>query len=91
MLFHIALTRLVRIGTLDVTYPDGTRRRYAGSPGPMAGMRIATPRALRRLTFNPALAMGEGYMDGEVLPEGCTLFDLLQLLVRNMRAGGSTS
>jgi cyclopropane-fatty-acyl-phospholipid synthase len=52
-------------------------------------MRIATARALRRLTLNPALALGEGYMDGEVTPEGCSLFELVQLLVRNIARGGS--
>ncbi|WP_137125644.1 cyclopropane-fatty-acyl-phospholipid synthase family protein [Roseomonas sp. HF4] len=89
MLFHLAIRRLIRIGTLHVCYPDGTRRSYRGGLGPEAGMRITTERALRRLTFNPALALGEAYMDGEVQPEGCTLFDLMQLLVRNLETGGT--
>jgi cyclopropane-fatty-acyl-phospholipid synthase len=89
MLFHLALTRLIRHGGLTVHYPDGTVRRYHGSPGPEAGMRITTPRALRGLTFNPALAFGEGYMAGEIEPHGCSLFALLDLFVLNMMRGGT--
>lgn len=89
MLFHLALKRLIRHGRLSVRYPDGTQRHYRGGPGPEAGMRIGTRRALRGLTFNPALAFGEGYMAGEIEPEGCSLFALLDLFVLNMMSGGS--
>ncbi len=89
MLFHLALQRLVRHGTLDVHYPDGTTRTYRGGPGPVAGMAILTRRALRRLAVNPALALGEAYMDGEVKPEGGSLYALLELLMLNLTDGGS--
>ena len=89
MLLHLALTRLIRQGTLHVRYPDGTRRSYRGTPGPEAGMHIATGRALRGLTFNPALALGEAYMEDELRPEGCTLYALLELLVLNLMSGGT--
>ena len=89
MLFHLALTRLIRHGSLTVQYPDGTRRQYQGGPGPQAAMRILTRRALRGMTFNPALAFGEGYMAGEIEPDGCSLFALLDLFVLNMMTGGS--
>ncbi len=88
VLLHLALGRLIRHGTLRVRYPNGTLRQYRGEPGPEAGVHIVTVRALRGLTFNPALAFGEGYMDDEIRPEGCTLPELLELLVVNlMRAG----
>ncbi|MBR0672343.1 SAM-dependent methyltransferase [Neoroseomonas soli] len=89
MLFDLALRRLIRIGTLRVRYPDGVVRTYGGGPGPEAGMHIATARALRGMTFNPALAMGEGYMDGGIRPEGCTLYQLLELLMINLMSGGT--
>ncbi|MBR0650625.1 class I SAM-dependent methyltransferase [Roseomonas terrae] len=89
MLFHLALTRLIRHGHLTVTFPDGTVREYRGGPGPRAAMRITTRRALRGMTFNPALALGEGYMAGEIRPEGCSIFALLELLVLNMMEGGT--
>lgn len=88
MLFHLALLRLIRHGRLTVRFPDGTIRHYHGGPGPEAAMRITTRRALRGLAFNPALAFGEGYMAGEIEPEGCSLFALLDLFVFNMMTGG---
>ena len=89
MLFHLALTRLIRRGTLTVRFPDGTQRHYAGEPGPEAGFAIKTNRALRRLTFNPGLALGEGYMDGEIEPVGCGIYDLLDFLTLNIASGGA--
>ncbi|PWS35380.1 SAM-dependent methyltransferase [Falsiroseomonas bella] len=88
MLLHLAMTRLIRRGTLSVEYPDGTRREYRGTPGSAAGMRIRTRRAERRLVLNPGLALGEGYMEGEVEPLGCSLHDLLDFLMLNIAAGG---
>jgi cyclopropane-fatty-acyl-phospholipid synthase len=89
MLFHLALSRLVRRGTLTVRFPDGTERRYGDGTAPAAGFHVTTPRMLRRLALNPGLALGEGYMDGEVVPLGCTIFDLLALLTHNMATGGA--
>ncbi len=89
MLFHLALSRLVRRGTLTVRFPDGAERRYGDGTAPAAGFHVTTPRMLRRLALNPGLAFGEGYMDGEVVPLGGTVFDVLALLTHNMAAGGS--
>jgi cyclopropane-fatty-acyl-phospholipid synthase len=91
MLFHAILSRLIRRGTLTVRYPDGTTRRYGGAePGPEAAMEIGSARALRRMTLNPGLALGEGYMDGEIAPVGCGIHDLLDVLVLNTEEGGGT-
>ncbi len=85
-LFHAILSRLIRKGTLTVRYPDGTLRRYrGGAEGPVAAMEIRTRRALRRMVTNPALAFGEGYMDGEILPiEGSDIHALIDLLCLNL-------
>ncbi len=88
MLLDLAFRRLIRHGTLDVRFPDGSLRRF-GAGEPHAGLHIATPRALRGLIFNPALALGEGYMADEIRPEGCSLFALLDLLVLNLMQGGA--
>jgi cyclopropane-fatty-acyl-phospholipid synthase len=52
-------------------------------------MRIVTDRALRGLTFNAGLALGEGYMEDEIRPLGCSLYDLLDFFMLNVSAGGS--
>ncbi|NVN10088.1 SAM-dependent methyltransferase [Nguyenibacter vanlangensis] len=75
-------------GRLDVVFSDGTRRTYVGTPGPVAGLRILSSAVERRLIVNPALAFGEAYMDGQVLPLGCSLYDMLHVLMSNsMHAG----
>src|SRR4051794_144056 len=89
MLLDLFMRRLIRLGTLDLRYPDGRLRRYGGGPGPAAGMALRTPTAVRRMTFNPTLATGELYMEGALEPEGCGLYELLDLLVTNLWHGGS--
>ena len=89
MLLDLFMRRLIRIGTLTLRYPDGSLRRYGGGPGPVAGMALRTPGAVRRMTTNPSLAAGELYMEGALEPEGCSLYDLLDLLVTNLWSGGS--
>ncbi len=88
MLLHFALRRLIRTGTLTVRYPDGVTRRYGGGT-PEAGFAIADRHTVHRLGANPALALGEGYMDGTIRPLGCTLYALLDLLTANLAGEGS--
>jgi cyclopropane-fatty-acyl-phospholipid synthase len=89
MLLHAILRRMIRIGTLRLRYPDGTERVLAGAaPGASVGMALRSPRAVRRLITNPALALGELYMDGEIEPIGCSIHELLDLLVINLWSGG---
>ena len=84
------LRRFVTYGRISVRYPDGTLVTYSGADGPEAGAEIRTDQALRRLIFDPALAIGECYMDGTLIPLGCTLYDVLDVMCRNVMAGGSS-
>jgi cyclopropane-fatty-acyl-phospholipid synthase len=88
MLFHTILTGLIRQGRLTVRYPSGRERQYGDGHGPAAGMVLRTRRAERRMVLNPALACGELYMEGELEPLGCTLYELLDVLVTNLWSGG---
>ena len=90
IVLNAMLSSLIRQGTLTVRYPDATVQRYQGAPGPEAAMEIRTPRTVRRMAFDPGLAFGEGYMDGEIIPVGCTLYDLLDVLVLNLCEAGGT-
>ena len=40
------------------------------------------------MVLNPGLALGEGYMDGTIVPVGCSLYDALDLLMTNLVQGG---
>ena len=85
------LRRLVCKGRLTVRWPDGQRTSYAGpvDSGPTAGVAIADARTIRRLVFNPTLAVGEGYMDGGLTPDGCGIYDVLDVLALNVMANAT--
>ncbi len=82
------LNRLITLGRLTVRWPDGSSTAYAGSPGsgPEAGLILRDTATVRRLVINPALYTGEAYMDGGLQPDGCDIYQLLDLLIANMMA-----
>ena len=49
-------------------------------------MDIKDTRSVRRIAFNPALAIGEAYMDGGLVPVDCTIHDVLDLMLTNRSA-----
>ena len=87
-ILHAILRRFITKGRLNVRYPDGRSVTYSGSAGPEAGADIRTTRTLRRLISDPALALGEAYMDGSFAPLACTLHDVLDVLVTNVAGSG---
>ncbi|SHK13107.1 cyclopropane-fatty-acyl-phospholipid synthase [Roseomonas rosea] len=91
MLIDSILARLIHHGTLTVRRPDGTTRTLGGTrPGPSAALAIKTPEIARRLVWNPSLAFGEGYMDGDIDPiDGSTIHDVMNLLILNLARGGT--
>jgi cyclopropane-fatty-acyl-phospholipid synthase len=85
----MALTRLlrrfVRTGGLKVLLPRGEPIMVGDGPVAEAvTIRIRDGRTIRRLVFNPDLALGEAYMDGGLVVERGTIADLLDLLARNL-------
>src|SRR5271166_5628156 len=82
------LRKFVCKGRLTVRWPDGQRTSYAGpaDSGPTAGVAITDARTIRRLVFNPTLAVGEAYMDGGLTPDGCGIYDALDVLALNEMA-----
>lgn len=89
MLLEAALTHLIKVGTLTVTFPNGSVRAFGTGGEPKAAMTIRTRRAERRLFLNPALALGEAYMDGDLEPAEGRLFATLDFLVMNTMQGGN--
>ena len=75
-------------GRFAIRYPDGTLVRYGGRvPGPEGAMDLRTNRAVRRILTNPAMGLGECYMDGSLVPLGCTIYDTLEVLMHNQQIG----
>ena len=83
------MRRFVQVGTLTVIDAHGRRHVFQGSAGPQVTFRISDARYHRRLFFNPDLAIGEGYMDGAIQFEDCTLYDFLHLFNLNRRSLGN--
>ena len=85
MLFAPLLRRLVKFGTLTIVDPRGGSRSMEGAGGPSVAVRLHDSSVSRALVRNPALAVGEAYMDGRLTVEEGTLFDFLTILVVNRR------
>jgi len=85
MLFAPLLRRLVKFGTLTVIDPRGGSHSMEGAGGPSVAIRLHDSSVSRGLIRNPALAIGEAYMDGRLTVEQGTLFDFLTILVVNRR------
>jgi cyclopropane-fatty-acyl-phospholipid synthase len=88
LLSHL-LKRFVKIGTLTVTDAFGHRHVFKGEPGPNVAFRITDKRLHSKMFFNPDLALGEGYMDGTLIFEGCTIYDFLHLFNLNRLSLGA--
>jgi cyclopropane-fatty-acyl-phospholipid synthase len=78
------LQRFIVHGRLIVRWPDGRLSSYGSETEPVAGVAFRTRATVRQILLNPALAVGEAYMDGTMVPEGCSIYELLDLMVTNL-------
>ena len=87
MILAKALSRVLREGQLTIIDPAGRTHRVEGArPGPTVTVRIHRWWTGLKLVLRPRLALGEAYMDGTLTVEEGELYDLLELLGRNMAA-----
>lgn len=79
------LKRLIRVGSLTVVLPSG-EALHAGDPAAPdpVQIRLRDNRTAWRIAFYPGLALGEAWMDGDVLLERGSMWDLLDLVGRNL-------
>ena len=78
------LASLMREGRLTVRIGGG-RAFTVGSDEPALTVSIADYRTAARIGANPALALGEAWMDGRVRVENGSIYDLLDLVGRNLK------
>jgi cyclopropane-fatty-acyl-phospholipid synthase len=78
------LKNLVVLGELEVVWPDGSTAVYAGEPGPHATIAIHDEAVVRHLLYAPGMAIGEAYMNGTLTPIGCTIYDVLHVLLASV-------
>ena len=87
VLLQRIFAKLVRIGNLTVTGPDGRPQRFGDGSGEPVHMLIRTRRAERAITFDPTLAVPEAYMDGEMdIVEG-DIFGFMRIAFQNLGNG----
>ena len=78
-------SRFIQVGTLTVIDFTGKTFIFSKTSAPAIVMRLHSKKIARRLWLNPELALGEGYMSGEITVEDGSIYDLLYLLALNMR------
>src|SRR5215813_696362 len=82
-LLQVALSTLVRRGTLQVATAHGRSFSVGDGTGDTVAVRFKTPAAQRALLLNPELVLGESYMDRTLVMEQGSIADLLALVGRN--------
>jgi len=77
------MARVARRGRLQVTWSDGSITAYGDGKGSTAHVVFREPSAEWAVLRNPALAVGEAYMDGAIVFPEDTLLDFLMLINDN--------
>lgn len=83
--FENLIAETIRHGTLVIEDPDGQRYQAGDGSGDKVHVRITDWKTVFRLALNPDLAVGEGYMDGEIVLIEGSLYDLLDLIFSNLK------
>lgn len=78
------LRRLIRSGSLTVVLPSGEALRAGDGAGREVRIRLRDNRTAWRIALYPGLALGEAWMDGDLTLERGTLWELLDLVGRNL-------
>jgi cyclopropane-fatty-acyl-phospholipid synthase len=86
MLLARLFERIVTIGRLRVVDAGGTAHSFAGEPGPEVTIRLRDPALHWKLLWRPRLYLPEAFVDGTLTIEEGTLYDLVDLLTRNLEA-----
>ncbi len=81
------LERGLKRGTLEVTFACGRTRTFGDATGPHVAVRFTDELAELALAVDPALKLGELFMDGRLILESGTTYDLIAAFKRSARKG----
>ncbi len=84
MLFGILLKRIIHVGTIRLIDTKGRERIFGNGEEPRCTLRLRDKTLGTTLAFRPSLSIGEAFMDGGLTIEEGDLFDLLEILARNL-------
>ncbi len=88
LLFRRIVARIVRTGSLAITSADGAVHRFGDGSGDPVHVVINTKHAERAVAFDPMLALGEAYMDGEIDFREGDVLGMLRIACQNMGPSG---
>src|SRR3954468_8273390 len=86
-MFCRVLAQLVKTGSLEVVDGRGRTHHCGDGSGLPVRMRLQDLAVEWEIGFNPRLKLGEAYMDGRLVIELGTLYDLLDMLFVNLDDG----
>jgi cyclopropane-fatty-acyl-phospholipid synthase len=89
-LLRLFLERAIRHGSLEVERSSGARFTVGDGAGRSLAVCFADKAAERQLMLNPALVLGELFMDGRLIVTRGSVYDFLELVTRNMEAAPPT-
>ncbi|HEY7690161.1 MAG TPA: cyclopropane-fatty-acyl-phospholipid synthase family protein [Dongiaceae bacterium] len=84
MLTAAAFSSIIKSGSLRLIDSRGRSRLIGDGTPPRSAVRLLDRRLEYTLALNPALYVGEAYMEGRLTVEQGTLYDFLELAARNM-------
>lgn len=84
-LLRTVIAPLVRRGRLEVTLPDGRSQVFGDGGLPAVHIRLTDRRALLALLRDPDLQLGELFMDQRLVVTQGSIYELLELLLRDDR------
>ncbi len=82
-MFITILKSLVRTGSIWIIDAGGRLHKLGDGSAPSATIRLASKATEYRLALNPALTVGEAYMNGALRIEEGTLYDFAAVIGRN--------
>src|SRR5437868_3700459 len=77
------IDRIVRTGSLKLILASGETHVFGDGSEKTIVIRLTDAEAERAIAQDPALALGEMYMDGRFIVEEGNIFDFLSLVRRN--------
>src|SRR5438067_10310736 len=80
-----ALDHVVKKGTLIVSDVHGRPHSYGDGSGKPVRFRVTDRLTSIKLALDADLYLGEAYMDGGIVLEQGSIYDLLALLLKNIR------
>tara|TARA_R110002095_G_scaffold215051_1_gene208357 strand:+ start:286 stop:1533 length:1248 start_codon:yes stop_codon:yes gene_type:complete len=91
MLLQHLLKGFVKVGVLTLIDHKGKTYTFSGAPGPNITLNTHSKSIERRLLHSPSLALGEGWMDGDITIESGDIYDFISFCAVNQNSGAHST